>query len=289
MLKVGNKIGRNDPCSCGSGKKYKNCCLKHGEKKTQANRMADKYRKRHGITLKTQEQIGGMRAAGQLVLKLLEGVRPLIKPGVTTNQINKWVDQFTRDHDAIPAPLNYRGFPKSVCTSINEVICHGIPSDRPLCDGDIINVDVTPILNGYYADANYTYFVGTPSADAIKIVNVSRECLRRALLAVKPGNHIGDLGAAIQAHAEGMGCSVVREYVGHGVGMDFHERPDIPHYGRPGKGIELIPGMTFTIEPGIYLPKRGGVRIEDDIVVTEDGGLSLTSAPRDLIQLLIEG
>jgi methionyl aminopeptidase len=162
-----------------------------------------------------------------------------------------------------------------VCVSINEVICHGIPGERALRDGDVVNVDVTPILNGYYADASRTFFVGTPSEEARKIVRVARESLKRGMAAARPGNTVGDIGYAVQQYAEAEGCSVVREFVGHGVGFDFHEPPQIPHYGRQGEGIELIPGMVFTIEPMINLGKKD-LRILDDhwTAVTADGSLS---------------
>ena len=176
---------------------------------------------------------------------------------------------------AIPAPLRYRGFPKSVCVSVNEVICHGIPGERLLRDGDIVNIDVTPILNGYYADASKTFFVGTPSAAAKKIVSVARESLKAGLSMVRPGNRLGDIGWAIQTYAEGQGCSVVREFVGHGVGFDFHEPPQIPHYGVRGRGIVLVPGMVFTVEPMINLGKKELHILEDRwTAVTDDGSLS---------------
>jgi methionyl aminopeptidase len=162
-----------------------------------------------------------------------------------------------------------------VCVSINEVICHGIPGDRTFKDGDIVNVDVTSILDGYYADASKTYFVGTPGAAAQKIVSVSRQCLAEGIAVVKPGNTIGDIGFAIQRYAEGQGCSVVREFVGHGVGVDFHEAPQIPHYGRPGVGVRLVTGMVFTIEPMINLGNKELVILDDGwTAVTRDGSLS---------------
>jgi len=171
--------------------------------------------------------------------------------------------------------LNYRGFPKSVCVSINEVICHGIPGERAIKDGDIVNVDVTPILNGYYADTSKTFFVGSPGPDARKIVKVARESLKRGMSMVRPGNTIGDIGWAIQHYAEGEGCSVVREFVGHGVGLDFHEPPQVPHYGRKGEGIVLVPNMVFTIEPMINLGKSNLRVLEDNwTAVTADGSLS---------------
>ena len=181
----------------------------------------------------------------------------MLVPGTRTDDINRLVHEYTLQNKAVPAPLGYKGYPKSVCVSINDVICHGIPGDRVLQDGDIVNIDVTSILDGYYADANKTYFVGTPSPDAQKIVQVARESLKLALSVVRPMNTVGDIGAAIQKYAEGEGCSVVREFVGHGVGIDFHEPPQIPHFGRKGEGVTLLPGMVFTIEPMINLGKKG--------------------------------
>jgi len=202
-------------------------------------------------------------------------VKDEIRPGITTDDINSLVHEFTIKNGAIPAPLNYRGFPKSVCVSVNEVVCHGIPDKRLLKDGDIVNVDVTPVFNGYYADANQTFFVGSPSSEARKIVRVARESLRVGRSMVRPGNTIGDIGWAIQKYAEGEGCSVVREFVGHGVGFEFHEPPEVPHYGLKGKGIGLVPGMVFTVEPMINLGRRNILTLEDKwTVVTADGSLS---------------
>jgi len=266
------KISRNTLCPCGSGKKYKRCCLNT----SPSTRPSDlQYAKKHRIQIKTPEQIEGIRRAGQLVIETLDLVAPHIRPGITTDEINTMVHDFTIRNGAVPAPLNYRGFPKSVCVSINEVICHGIPGDRPFKDGDIVNVDVTSILNSYYADASKTFFVGTPGADAQKIVNVSRQCLAEGVATVMPGNTVGDIGYAIQSYAEGQGCSVVREFVGHGVGIDFHEAPQIPHYGKPGIGVRLVPGMVFTIEPMINLGKKELVVLDDGwTAVTKDGSLS---------------
>ena len=266
------KISRNAPCPCGSGKKYKHCCLNN----PPSTKPSDlQYAKKHRIRIKTPEQIEGIRRAGRLVIETLDLVAPHIRPGMTTDEINTMVYDFTIRHGAIPAPLNYRGFPKSVCISINEVICHGIPGDRPFKDGDIVNVDVTSILNSYYADASKTFFVGTPGADAQKIVNVSRQCLAEGMAVVRPGNTVGDIGYAIQSYAEAQGCSVVREFVGHGVGVDFHEAPQIPHYGKPGSGVRLVPGMVFTIEPMINLGKKELVVLDDGwTAVTKDGSLS---------------
>ncbi len=266
------KISRNARCPCGSGKKFKRCCLNKSVSKQTSDQH---YAKKHRIRIKTPEQIEGIRRAGQLVIETLDLVEPHIRPDMTTDEINTMVHDYTIQNEAIPAPLNYRGFPKSVCVSINEVICHGIPGNRAFKEGDIVNVDVTSILDGYYADASKTFFVGTPGAEALKIVNVSRQCLAEGMAVVKPGNTIGDIGYAIQSYAEGQGCSVVREFVGHGVGVDFHEPPQIPHYGRAGIGVRLVPGMVFTIEPMINIGKRELVILDDGwTAVTKDGSLS---------------
>jgi methionyl aminopeptidase len=267
------KVGRNDPCPCGSGKKYKKCCLnKQGP--TRADQAAT-YMKKYGIKLKGPNDAAGIRECGKLVIETLDRVEEMIRPGLVTEEINAFVDEFTRKRGAVPAPLNYNGFPKSVCVSVNEVICHGIPGDWELNEGDIVNVDVTSILDGYFADANKTFFVGKVSEEAERITGVARESLRLGLEQVGPGNRIGDIGHAIQTYAEGLGCSVVREMQGHGVGFKFHEAPGVPHYGKAGKGVPMVPGMVFTIEPMINL---GGhhMRILDDkwTVVTLDGSLS---------------
>jgi len=268
------KAGRNDPCPCGSGLKYKRCCLNREIIDPLAENK-DLYRKKYNIRLKEETDIEGIRRAGRLALSTLDLVASHIAPGITTDDINAMVHDFTLQNGAIPAPLNYRGFPKSVCVSVNEVICHGIPGERVLKDGDIVNVDVTPILNGYYADTNKTFFVGTPGPDARKIVAVARKCLKMGMSAVRPGNRIGDIGWAIQTYAESQGCSVVREFVGHGVGFEFHEPPQVPHYGRQGEGILLIPGMVFTIEPMINLGKKDLNVLGDNwTAVTRDASLS---------------
>jgi len=232
---------------------------------------ADKYQ----IRLKEEKDINGIKKAGVLAINLLDYIEKQLRPGITTNYINSLVAEFTKKNNAIAAPLNYHGFPKSVCTSINDVICHGIPDDTILKDGDIVNIDVTPIVDGYYADCNKTFFIGNPGKDAKKIVSVARESLRVAIREAKPGKKVGDIGYAIQKYAEGKGCSVVREYVGHGVGNDFHEPPQIPHTGKKGCGIPLVPGMVFTIEPMINLGKHYLHVLPDQwTVVTNDGSLS---------------
>lgn len=264
-------IRPNELCPCGSGKKFKNCCR---NKKTDIS-LKDKYRNKYDIILKTPEQIEGIRKCGELLLSIMDGVEAMIAPGLKTDDINTYVHEQTIKAGAVPAPLNYRGYPKSVCVSINDVICHGIPGERVLEDGDIVNVDITPILNGYYADANKTFFVGTPGRDAQRIVAVAAESLRLGIDQVKPGATLGDIGHAIQKYAEGQGCSVVREFVGHGVGIEFHEQPQVLHFGRPGTGVTLVPGMVFTIEPMVNLGKKELHVLEDRwTAVTNDGSLS---------------
>ncbi len=273
---MGGKIGRNDPCPCGSGLKYKKCCLgSRGKKRADPPNVKKLYAQKYNIRLKEKEDVDGIRRAGRLVIDALKLVEAEIRPDMITDTINTLVHQFTIKHGAIPAPLNYRKFPKSVCVSVNEVICHGIPGERVLQDGDIVNVDVTSILNGYYADANRTFFVGRPGPEARKIVRVARKSLRVGLAMVRPGNTIGDIGWAIQRYAEGEGCSVVREYTGHGVGFDFHEPPQVPHFGRRGEGVRLVPGMVFTVEPMINLGGKD-LRILQDkwTAITADGSLS---------------
>lgn len=267
------KVGRNDPCPCGSGRKYKKCCL--GKKGINLSKLKELATDKFRIQLKNEDDVNGIRKAGQLTLEALYLAEAHLKPGMKTDDINTLVHEFIIQNKAIPAPLNYNGFPKSVCVSINEVICHGIPGKRILQEGDIVNIDITPILNGYYADASKTYFVGNPGSDAKKIVSVAKECLKRGMSVLQPGNTVGDIGWEIQSYAEGEGCSVVREFVGHGIGFKFHEPPQIPHYGRKGEGVKLVPGMVFTIEPMINLGGRDLKVLEDNwTAVTIDGSLS---------------
>lgn len=267
------KVGRNDPCPCGSGLKYKKCCLGKGfpdPKKTK-----EKYLQDHGIRLKNGDDVKGISKAGRLAVEILDLVEKQVRPGMMTEEIDRIVHEHTIRHGARPAPLNYKGFPKSVCVSVNEEICHGIPGKRMLGEGDIVNIDVTPILDGYYADASKTFFVGEPGPDAAKIVRVAKQCLKVGMSMARPGNRVGDIGWAIQRHAEEEGCSVVREFVGHGVGFEFHEPPQIPHYGQKGKGVVLVPGMVFTIEPMINLGKKDLHILDDNwTAVTDDGSLS---------------
>jgi methionyl aminopeptidase len=268
-----NKVGRNDTCPCGSGLKYKKCCLR--KKAHSKDNLSLNYARKYGIRLKTTEDIDGIRKTGRLVLDTLDLVESEIRPGITSDYINTLTHEFTLKNNAIPAPLNYKKFPKSVCVSINDVVCHGVPDNRILQDGDIVNVDVTPVLNGYYADANKTFFVGKPGPDALKIVNVAKQCLKTGIDAVRPGNTIGDLGWMIQQKAESNNCSVVQEYVGHGIGFEFHEAPQVMHYGNRGEGIPMVPGMVFTVEPMINLGKRDLHVLNDGwTAVTNDGSLS---------------
>ncbi len=267
------KVGRNDPCPCGSGLKYKKCCL--GKDDNGAEDLEAVYLRKYNIRIKKPADIEAIRKAGRVVLDTLDLVESAVRPGVTTDELNTLAHEFTIKNGATPAPLNYRGFPKSICVSINEVICHGIPGNRVIQDGDIVNVDITSILNGFFADANKTLFAGTPGPDAIRIVDIARESLKRGMAAVMPGNKIGDIGWSIQTYAEAHGCSVVREFVGHGVGFGFHEAPQIPHFGQKGAGIALIPGMVFTIEPMINLGKKELDILDDNwTAVTRDGKLS---------------
>ncbi len=228
------------------------------------------------ITLKSAEEFEKMRIAGNLAAQVLEMIEPFVVPGVTTDELNtRCHDYITQVQEAIPAPLNYRGFPKSICTSVNHVICHGIPSDKRLKKGDIINIDVTVIKDGYHGDTSKMFFVGDVAPYAKRLVDVTQECLYLAIDMVKPGVQLGDIGAAIQQYAEKQRYSVVREYCGHGIGKVFHEDPQVLHYGTPGTGIELKAGMTFTIEPMINAGKRHTRLLGDNwTVITKDRKLS---------------
>jgi len=268
-----DKLSRNDSCWCGSGKKYKKC---HMEQDTFISNIEEKvgYKIPRDI-MKTDEQVEGIRKSCKLTHEILDMVGQKIKVGITTDEINTWVHEYTVAHNAYPAPLGYGGFPKSVCTSINDVICHGIPDDTVLKDGDIVNVDVTCILEGYYGDANRMYIMGEASKETVDLVRVSKECLERGIQQVKPYNTLGDIGNAIQEHAEGLGYSVVYDYGGHGVGVEFHEEPFVPHIGKKGEGTILLPNMTFTIEPMINIGSPDTKVLDDDwTAVTADGSLS---------------
>lgn len=228
------------------------------------------------ITLLSNREIEKMRSAGRLAAALLDHLETMIKPGVSTLDLNDEAERWTQAHGATSAPLGYRGFPKSICTSVNEVICHGIPNPKEvLKEGDIINIDVTPILDGYHGDTSRMFIVGTPSPAAKKLVETTQECLMRGIAAVQPGGRIGDIGAAIQEYAEAQGFSVVRDFVGHGINRVFHTAPQIPHYGIKGKGKRIRPGMVFTIEPMINEGTYEAQVLDDKwTAVTKDGKLS---------------
>ena len=223
--------------------------------------------------IKTPEQIEGIRRSGVVNTGVLDLIESEIKAGMSTAEIDRMVFDYTVSHGAIPAPLNYEGFPKSVCTSINEVVCHGIPSeDEILQEGDIINVDVSTILDGYYSDASRMFIIGKTTPEKEKLVRVTKECLEIGMRAAKPFGFVGDIGNAIQRHAEKNGFSVVRDLCGHGVGLAFHEEPEVLHFGRKGTGMLLVPGMVFTIEPMINMGDWHVFIDEDDgwTVVTDD-------------------
>ena len=224
------------------------------------------------INIKTPDEIEKMRAVGTLAGEQLEMIDEYIKPGISTGELDRICHEFTEKQNAIAAPLNYRGFPKSICTSVNHVVCHGIPSrDKILKNGDIINIDVTLIKDGYHGDTSKTFLVGKPKVLAERLVKTCQECLYQSIEAVKPGARLGDLGFAIQTHAEKNRFSVVREYCGHGIGIIFHDEPQVLHYGEMGTGIELKPGMTFTIEPMINAGKAEVKLLPDNwTVVTKD-------------------
>jgi methionyl aminopeptidase len=230
------------------------------------------------IEIMSPSMVERMREACKLAAETLVMVGRHVHPGISTDAINTLVHDFTIARGAWPSPLNYKGFPKSVCTSVNEVVCHGIPGKRVLHAGDIVNVDVTsyfPKVDGFHGDTSATFYVGEPSPDAKRVVEVSRRCLELGIAEVGPGKRIGDIGAAIQEYAEGKGCSVVRDYVGHGIGREFHTAPQVPHYGKRDTGKRLKPGMIFTIEPMINIGHFATEVLEDDwTVITSDGSLS---------------
>jgi methionyl aminopeptidase len=203
-------------------------------------------------------------------------IRPHVQAGITTNELDRIChDYIVNEQRAIPAPLNYRGFPKSICTSVNHVVCHGIPGDKVLKNGDAINIDITVIKDGYHGDTSKMFFVGTPGVAAERLARISHECMKIGIAMVRPGARLGDIGHAIQSHAEAHHCSIVREYCGHGIGREFHEDPQVLHYGKPGTGMQLEAGMTFTIEPMVNAGKRHTKLLPDGwTVVTKDHSLS---------------
>lgn len=228
------------------------------------------------ITIKSPEEIGRMRVAGRLAAEVLDMIGPYVKAGVTTGELDDICHRYiVEELEAIPAPLNYRGFPKSICTSVNHVICHGIPGDKKLKKGDIINIDITVIKDDFHGDTSRMFYVGAPSVLARRVTEVSRECMLKGIEVVRPGGRLGDIGHVIQTHAESHNFSVVREYCGHGIGRQFHEDPQVLHYGTAGTGTELVPGMTFTIEPMINTGRKETRLLSDNwTVVTRDHSLS---------------
>lgn len=228
------------------------------------------------INIKTPEEIAKMRVAGRLTAQVLEMIEPHVKPGITTDELNDIChNHIVNVQHAIPASLNYHGFPKSVCTSVNHVVCHGIPGDKKLKEGDIVNVDVAVIKDGYHGDSSCMFHAGKTSVWAKSLMDVTQECLYLGIRMVKPGIHLGDIGAVIQKHAESHQFSVVREYCGHGIGKHFHEDPQVLHYGKAGTGIVLQSGMTFTIEPMINAGRRDIKLLADGwTVITKDHSLS---------------
>jgi methionyl aminopeptidase len=228
-----------------------------------------------GITIHTAEDFAPMRAAGRLAAEALDMITPHVMPGVTTGQLDSICHDFITARGAIPAPLNYRGFPKSTCISINHVVCHGIPGERVLMDGDILNIDITVILNGWHGDSSRMYVAGQASTKARRLIDITYDAMMRGIAAVKPGGTFGDIGFAIQHFVEGQRFSVVRDFCGHGIGRRFHEPPNVLHFGRRGDGPKLKPGMFFTIEPMVNAG-RPEVKILDDgwTAVTRDRSLS---------------
>jgi methionyl aminopeptidase len=228
------------------------------------------------ITIKTPEEQDKMRVAGGLAAQVLDMIGEHVRAGITTDELDRICHEYIVDElQSIPAPLNYRGFPKSICTSINHVVCHGIPSDRVLKQGDMLNIDITVIKDGFHGDTSRMFFVGEPSIIAERLTRVCFHAMWRGIRAIKPGARLGDIGYAVQSYVEENRFSVVREYCGHGIGRIFHEDPQVLHYGKPGTGLELVPGMTITVEPMVNAGKRDVKLLSDGwTVVTKDHSLS---------------
>ncbi len=266
---------RNAKCWCGSGLKYKRCHLEFDEKLESLRLKGEIVPPREVI--KSSEDIEGIRKSSEVNNGVLDLVASKIKAGMSTLDIDKLVYDYTVEHGAIPAPLNFEGFPKSVCTSINNEVCHGIPDEKiTLKDGDIVNVDVSTILNGYYSDASRMFMIGEVSEDAKKLVEVAKECMEAGIKAIKPWGHLGDIGAACQEIAHKNGYTIVRALGGHGVGNQFHEEPFVPHIGKKGTDMILVPGMVLTVEPMV---NAGGYDVYVDAenewtIYTEDDSLS---------------
>lgn len=266
------KIGRNEPCWCGSGKKYKKCHEEFDEKiffiKSQGHEVPD-----HSI-IKTPQQIEAIKESCKINIAVLDYVAENIRAGMTTQEIDDLVASKTAELGGIPAPLNYEGYPKSVCTSINEVVCHGIPSDKVvLKDGDIVNVDCSTIYKGYFSDSSRMFCIGEVSPEKKKLVDVVKECVEVGLEKVQPWTFLGDMGQAVHEHAVKNGYSVVREIGGHGVGLEFHEDPWVSYVSKAGEEMLLVPGMIFTIEPMVNMGT-------DKVTVDEKDGWTVTTADK---------
>ena len=228
------------------------------------------------VSIKTEEEIDKMRVAGRLAAEVLDMIEPYVQAGISTGELDRIChDYMVNEQQTVPAPLNYRGFPKSVCTSVNHQVCHGIPGERKLKNGDMLNIDITVIKDDFHGDTSKTFFIGEAPVIARRLAAITYECMCTGIRMVKPGARLGDIGHAIQRHAESHNYSVVREYCGHGIGREFHEDPQVLHYGRPGTGLRLEKGMTFTIEPMINVGKRHTKVLKDGwTVVTKDHSLS---------------
>ncbi len=257
------------------------------------------YAEERSIKIHDAEAFAAMRKAGRLAAETLDYLAPYIQPCITTNEIDSLVHEYTIEHGATPAPLGYRGFPKSVCTSVNHVVCHGIPGDKRLEEGDVVNIDVTPILDGWHGDSSRMFYVGKVGIKAKKLVETTFEALWKGIEAVRPGAHVGDIGHAIQTYAEERRYSVVRDFCGHGIGQIFHDAPNIMHFGQPGEGEEIKEGMIFTIEPminagrpevkiladgwtAVTKDRSLSAQFEHTIGVTADGAEVFTKSPKDL-------
>lgn len=266
------KLGRNDPCWCGSGRKYKACHMAMDDK-IEAYALQGHIVPSHDI-IKTPEQIQGIRESSKLNIAILDEIERQIHIGMSTEEIDKIVRDMTSQMGGIAAPLNYDGFPKSVCTSINEVVCHGIPSEnRLLQDGDIVNVDVSTIYKGYFSDSSRMFMLGNVPEETQRLVRVAKECIDIGLEQVKPWNFLGDMAEAINNHAKKNGYSIVREIGGHGVGLEFHEEPFVSYVTSKGTEMLMVPGMVFTIEPMVNMGKAD-IYIDDEdgwTVYTDDG------------------
>lgn len=282
------ELGRNDECWCGSGKKYKKCHMEFDEKLAFLAKSGEIVPPRS--LLKTQKDIEGIKRSASVNIGVLNYVADNIKEGISTEEIDKWVYDYTVERGAIPAPLDYEGYPKSVCTSVNDVVCHGIPSeDEILKSGDIVNVDCSTVYDGYFSDSSRMFCIGDVEPELRRLVDVTKKAINVGLEATKPWGHLGDIGYAINEYAKDNGFSVVREFGGHGIGKEFHEEPFVPFVAKQGTGMILVPGLCFTIEPMINMgkhridmsdPNGWTVRTKDgmptaqwevQLVITDDG------------------